>query len=42
MKSIEGGDIRYTVDEGVTGRSYAVFAGLEDIVGEIDKIIHRQ
>ena len=35
MKSIEGGDIRYTVDEGVTGRSYAVVTGLEDIVGEV-------
>lgn len=35
MKDIEGEDIRYSVDEGVTGRSYAVVTGLEDIVGEV-------
>ena len=35
MKGIDGGDIRYSVDEGVTGRSYAVVTGVEDIVGEV-------
>ena len=28
MKSIDGGDIRYSVDEGITGRSYAVITGI--------------
>ena len=35
MKGIDGRDIRYLVDEGVAGRSYAVLTGLEGIVKEI-------
>jgi myo-inositol-1(or 4)-monophosphatase len=35
MKGIDGGDIRYSVDEGATGRSYAVVTGVEDNFGEI-------
>ena len=35
MKGIDGGDIRYPVDEGVTGRSYAVVTGAQIIVGAV-------
>jgi myo-inositol-1(or 4)-monophosphatase len=35
MKGVDGGIIRYSVDEGVTGISYAVVAGAEGIVEEV-------